>query len=354
MTNVSKTEPKHILFSVLNWGLGHATRSIPVISELLNRDFKVTIASDGLPLLLLKETFQHANFLELPGLEIKYSKNKNQLLAIGQSAAKNPSWFLKERKVLKEFLAQNKVDGIISDNRPTAFSKVIPSVYITHQLQVKAGIYGSVASFGHRSFFKNYNQIWVPDFEENTLAGDLSKKVSGSNIHYIGALSDLTLRKTVPKFDLGIILSGPEPQRTILEEILLDELISTDFKIKLIRGTTEPLQKKIKPDWEIIDLANRKFIQELYNNSTVLIARSGYSTLMDLYTLPKPAILIPTPNQPEQEYLASLPYHQHNFEIQSQAKFNLKDGIVSAKRKFQSFRPVPKSSVNFDELFMLF
>lgn len=342
---------KHILFSVLNWGLGHATRSIPIINALLERKAKVTIASDGLALAYLQNQFPACQFLPLPSLDVSYTDRGSQTLAVGKSIIKNSTWYKHEREVVKTFLAINKVDGIISDNRPTTHSPEIHSVYLTHQLKVRAGFLTPIASLGHANFYKRYHEIWVPDIEDmNNLSGDLSRTGCTRVVKFIGPLSNLTPQPQNTRFELGIILSGPEPQRTILEEKLFEQLQQTTHTCWFVRGTNAPLTKTANPHWKITHVADRSTINNLYAQCEVIVCRNGYTSLMDLYTWPKPAVLIPTPGQPEQEYLSNLPNHNNHFAHGQQDDFSLNTLITVAKEKHAHFTPV-KHTTDWDRLF---
>ena len=330
---------KHILYGVLNWGLGHASRSIPVINAFLQKGFTLTIASDGLALNFLKERFPEVSFLALKDPKISYNAGRKQELKLAQQLLKLSTWYRNEQKILANFLDVNSVDLIISDNRPSVKSKRIPSYYITHQLKVKSGLFTPFSTIGHEWLYKDYDAIWVPDVESSpNLSGDLSHKSKRKNVTFIGPLSDLKPVESAPMFNAAIILSGPEPQRSIFEAAAISQLAKSELKILLIRGTTKTAENSIPASWKSIDLASRADVQNAFEKSNVIIARSGYSTIMDLYSFNKPAILVPTPGQPEQEYLATLPLHQKNFEIQSQNNLNLLEGLRQAEIAFANFK----------------
>ncbi|HEV2830549.1 MAG TPA: glycosyl transferase family 28, partial [Hanamia sp.] len=182
-----------ILICPLDWGLGHATRCIPIIKELIARNCEVIIAADTLTFSLLKEEFPSIVFLRKKGYEMKYSRSKNGLWI--KVLLQLPKIILKinqENRWLKKTIDQYKPDAIISDNRFGMYSKKVPCIYITHQLFIKTGkpFTERVAQKIHHFFIKKYTQCWVPDFKENGLAGKLSHpgKIP-SNVIYIGALS---------------------------------------------------------------------------------------------------------------------------------------------------------------------
>ena len=347
------SEPR-VLYAVLNWGLGHATRSIPVIYNLFEVGFQPVIASDGLALTMLKKRFPRAEFISLRALNLHYSSGTSQLLKLAAQTPKVLAWYQKERRQVKKLLADNSFSGIISDNRPTVFSEKIPSVYITHQLHVEAGVASPLATALHHASYKEYNRIWVPDFAKSPgLSGALGHPANpDQKVSYIGPLSDLEKWEGNTTHRLGIVLSGPEPQRSLLENELINQLKNED-NVKLVRGTNKPPEKSPPETWQIHNLGGRETIAEVYNTCEILISRCGYSTLMDLAAFPKPAILIPTPGQTEQEYLARLEVHRSKFAIQNQNQLNVEKGTKLAVEKFNSSQP-NKNEVNWEQLFSLF
>ena len=344
---------KHVLFSVLNWGLGHACRSIPVIEALHDRNIKVTVASDGLALNFLKNRFPDCCFLELPELDITYTDRGSQTLAVGKSIIKNSTWYTSERDIIKRFLQEHEVHGIISDNRPTAHDPEIHSVYITHQLKVRAGFLTPIASLGHANFYKRYHEIWVPDIDDiRNLSGDLSRTGCNRVVKFIGPLSDLKPTKSTTRYDLGVILSGPEPQRTILEDELTIQLAHM-HSVWLVRGTEKPINKPVPANWKITDVADRETVRDVFASCRTLISRNGYTTLMDLHSNPKPAVLIPTPGQPEQQYLATLRIHQDLFAHGNQDKLRIKKLLNEAMEKGKNQNALQYQR-DWDKLFMPF
>jgi predicted glycosyltransferase len=214
----------------------------------------------------------------------------------------------KERKFVNELIGNEKIDGLISDNRFGVYSKKIPSVYITHQLNVLSGITTFITSKIHQKIIQKFDECWVPDMEKNSnLSGALGHlKNHKLSLKYIGIVSRFQPKKTTAKYDLLVLLSGPEPQREALENKLLTELISFKGSILVVRGVLTK-QKSIvtKRNLKIVDYLLSKELESAINHSTIVMSRSGYSTIMDLAVLGKKAFFIPTPGQFEQEYLAN-------------------------------------------------
>jgi len=287
--------------------LGHATRCIPIINALLKANFEPVLASDGDALLLLQKEFPFLKSIELPSYNISYPKNgKNLKFKLFLQLPAIILAIKKERKIVSQLIDKEHISGIISDNRFGVFSKKVPSVYITHQLKVFSGKTTFLTSKIHQKFINFFDECWVPDVEGiSNFSGALGHlKKSRLNIKYIGVLSRFQPKEIEMKYDLLLLLSGPEPQRTLLENKLLNELQHFKGKILMVRGVLNNTSKiKASSSFNIINYLLVNELEEAINQSKVVIARSGYSTIMDLAVLGKKAFFIPTPGQFEQEYL---------------------------------------------------
>ena len=222
------TANKTILIAPLNWGLGHATRCIPIIKALQENNYIPIIASDGIALELLQKEFPYVQTLKLPSYKIEYAKNgKNFKWKLLKNFPEMIKAIWKEEKKVRKWIKKYDIDGIISDNRLGVFSKKIPSVYLTHQLNVMTGNTTWFTSILHQQIIKKHNECWVPDIEGiPNLTGKLGHIENPDfNLKYIGPLSRMHKKETPKQYDLMIILSGPEPQRGLLEEKLKVEIL---------------------------------------------------------------------------------------------------------------------------------
>ncbi len=325
-----------ILVTPLDWGLGHATRCIPIINELICHNCDVLIAASGNGFFLLKKEFPKLEILPLNSFKIKYSRNKRWLpLALFLQFPLIIFYAFKENLWLKKNIIKYKIDAVISDNRFGMYSKAIPSVYVTHQLSIKTSniFFEKIAQKLHYFFIKKYNYCWIPDSKGNGLAGELSHpKNIPSNILYIGPLSRFELLNNVQnKYDILISISGPEPQRTIFEKLILSQIKYCDKRILFIRGLPYE-SKNLETDNDSIKIVNHLSANELneaFQQSQIIISRSGYTTIMDLIKLAKNAILVPTPGQTEQEYLSQYLMKRRYFYSVEQDKFSLDDVLRS-------------------------
>lgn len=329
---------KTILIAPLNWGLGHATRCIPIINELLQQNVEVIIASDGTALELLKKEFPNLKCLELPAYNVTY-RTSNMLWNIGTQFPKISFAMTREWFVLQRLIKKYQIDAVISDNRYGCWSKKVPTIFMTHQINIKTPnrfLEFFVSKFNHFSF-RLFTQIWIPDVENQpNLAGTLAHNHSLTRIKYIGILSRMKPLKVGKRYDIGIILSGPEPQRTYLQDLLLQQIkdfhnkIDTSIKFLFVKGKTNLEEFSITENLEIHGYLTSKTLNQKMAACDLLIVRSGYSTLMDLAVLNKKAVLIPTPGQTEQEYLAVHFKTQNIFDFQVQHDFNLEKAIMTA------------------------
>jgi uncharacterized protein (TIGR00661 family) len=321
------TLKKRILVAPLNWGLGHATRSIPIIKALIEQGFEPVIASDGVALSLLKKEFPELDSIELPSYNITYpKKGKFFKLNLIKGTPKMLKAIKKEKNVLKSIIESYQIEGVISDNRLGMYSKKVPSVFITHQLQVLSGNTTWLSTKLHQNIIKRFDECWVPDYKgEPNLSGKLghikSPKIATK---YIGPLSRFNKIEIEKKYDVMVLLSGPEPQRTLLEEKLFKEFEGFEGTVLFVKGTVEnELKRTDKGNMVIYNFMTSELLEKALNESELIVSRSGYTTIMDLAKLNKKAFFIPTPGQFEQEYLAKrltedgiVPScHQDNFTI---------------------------------------
>lgn len=335
-----KKQKKHnsfqfkILVSTLDWGLGHATRCIPVITELIKQNFEIFIAAAGPTFFLLKSEFPQVTFLPILSYKVKFSKRESFFSwKIAQQLPNITAAIYKEHMWLKRAISNYNIDAVISDNRFGLYNSKVYTIYITHQLQIKTGNFFTekIANYLHRFFIKKYNECWIPDFESNGLAGELSHPETNlEKVKYMGALSRFEKRNDADKkYDLLVLLSGPEPQRTILEELLLKQLTFYAGKVLLVRGLPGNNRLPILKN-SYVTVVNHLPGGDLniaMEQAEIIISRSGYTTVMDLVKLNKKAILIPTPGQKEQEYLAYYLMKKKMFFSVHQTQFDLRTAL---------------------------
>lgn len=346
---------KNILVAPLNWGLGHATRCIPIIRALEENGFTPILASDGVALELLKKEFPHLTALQLPSYQIEYPKKASAFLwKMIKSTPKALLAMQAEKKQTAKWVSAYNLCGIISDNRLGVHSKKVPSVFITHQLQVISGKLTWLTSKLHGFYISKFSECWVPDNAGSpNLSGKLGHvKQSKQHIRYIGPLSRLEKKDVPIVYDFMVLLSGPEPQRTLLEEKLTSELTGCKEKVVFIKGKIEPRQTvETIGNITFYNFMQAAQLEKTLNESEIVICRSGYTTLMDLAQLEKKALFIPTPGQFEQEYLAEKLRDEGLLPMAKQNRLK-KDDIYSVV--LYPGLPKMKATANWKDLFGLF
>lgn len=322
-----------ILIAPLNWGLGHASRCVPLIHRLLDEGHEVVIGGDGMSFTLLRKHFPKLRYVYLAPLDLHYSRSGNQTWAMLKAIPQLLLWRNKDRLMLKAILQEEHFDQVISDNRPGLYNKQVECIYITHQLQIRLTKTWqwaeATASRIHARMYTRFNKVWIPDYEDinHSLAGELShpsnlrlsRKMTA--FQYIGPLSrfhsPITHKPSPINYEVVAVLSGLEPQRTLLEQELIERYSGKEERVLIVQGLVNHPNTRIKRGNLTIvpSMADAELVPALLN-ARHIIARSGYSTIMDLEALgllsvgnnkplPVHIELIPTPGQPEQEYLAA-------------------------------------------------
>jgi len=335
---------QYVLISPLNWGLGHATRITPVIRYFIERDFKVLLAADGKAFDFFRQEFPDVTLVSLPGMNVNYSKRWPLWLKVFFQIPAILQGIRRERKAFLQILRAYPVGIIISDNRYGLWHKTIPSVFVSHQLHIQMPaalrfleplVFQIV-----RGFMKKFRLRWIPDFGgEPNLSGKLSHPLNIRDTYYIGPLSRLEPAEVKKRYDFMVILSGPEPQRTVFEQRILASETLRNYRAVIVRGLPEKESNfDAFPETEIFAHLSAKALSEKIAASDFIICRSGYSTIMDLYQMQKPAVMIPTPGQTEQEYLAHHLKGKH-FAALSQKEFTLDKAITAGNKLSPPSKP---------------
>ncbi|MBA2746012.1 MAG: glycosyl transferase family 28 [Flavisolibacter sp.] len=331
----------HVLIAPLDWGLGHATRCIPLVKTLVKHYCRVTLAGELKVESLLRQEFPQLPFLHLKGYRVRYSASKLKMpFLIAAQVPKILSAIKEEHHWLKIAAQENGFHGIISDNRYGLYHEALPSVFITHQLLIKTpfgtGAEKMLQELNYQ-YIQKFSHCWVPDHEgEENLAGALSHplKLPDLPLTYLGPLSRFNGMKNHSSAEhILILLSGPEPQRSMLEEKCLNELKSFKEKVVLVRGIPgESQQLKTHNNIEVHNHLPAAELLKKIAAASFIIARCGYSTIMDIHATGTKAVFIPTPGQPEQEYLAEHLMKSRFALCITQDKFRLKQAIDLAKQ----------------------
>jgi len=316
-------KPKTILVCPLNWGLGHVSRDVPIIRRLLKKNYRVIVAGDKIILDFIRSEFPNIETELLPGIKICYSRSNSQTITLLRQLPAAILWLFREKKLTAKLVKKYNPAFIISDNRYGVRHSKVKSIIITHQLMLKLPksiiFLEKIVNKLIKTLVLRFDYCWIPDNPlPYSLAGDLVHKYPlPKNAQLIGPLSRFmdeyphsTLEK---KYDLLAIISGPEPQRTILQNKLTEKLSSENINSLIIAGTLkEKTTNETSKNIKIVPHLKSSVLADYIINTPVIVSRSGYSTIMDLWYLKKNAILIPTPGQTEQEYLAKISAKLHH------------------------------------------
>mgnify|MGYP000379545232 CR=1 FL=1 len=327
-----------VLIACLDWGLGHAARSLPVADALQELGATPILASAGNAGAFLRAERPELKYLPLPAYNIHY-RSRSMVSSMALQAPKLAYTAWREHQLLQRYIKTHQIDAVISDNRFGCFSRKVPGVFLTHQLHpiVPMPPLQPLANGLNRAFLYRFQECWVPDLPgANGLSGALSHPpLAGIPTHYIGWLSRFTglLATTTLKapMDTLAVLSGPEPQRTYLEDALLAQYPQLPGHHTLVRGIPEEAPHRQEGKVTIINYLKGKALWEAIQHTAVVIGRPGYSSLMDWGLAQKKVLCIPTPGQTEQEYLAQRLHRAGRIAVQQQSTLQLVRGIEDAK-----------------------
>jgi len=333
-----------ILFGVFDWGLGHATRDTPLIEELLKRGHTVDIISTGRALKILESRFNNkCKFFDVPSIFVPYPENGSLVKKFIKNIPRMMIDMKKAREISEQIIKNGKYNKIISDCRYDVYDKIENSYLINHQIKIKAPMV--IAESGLKGWLalrmNKYKFIIVPDFDKNNLTGELSHNFNyfKDKIKYIGILSHIRKKQVQEDIDFFISISGPEPQRTVLEKKILPILPKLKGKVFVTLGNPENNQISSDKNITITGFLNSEKQEEIMNRAKFIISRSGYTTVMEISELEKKNILfIPTPGQTEQEYLADLYEQNKYFHHIPQDELDLLKDIKDSEN-FKGYKP---------------
>jgi UDP:flavonoid glycosyltransferase YjiC (YdhE family) len=321
---------RKILVAPLDWGLGHATRCIPIIQEFLSQGCEVQIATSGDALILLKQEFRNLKFHQLTSYGAEYSRSIPFMVKILLQLPKFLRAINREHKETAAIIEQEKIDFVISDNRYGCWAARIPSIFIGHQLRPMASFFSPIANYFQQLSIGKFSEVWIPDVEgTESLTGDLS--MTEIKVKHIGLLSRMNWSRRDFQYEIMAIISGPEPQRTVFEEIVIPQLERSQKRCLVVQGLPGGANKTKLGEVEIVNHLTAAEMNKAILEAEIIVSRSGYSTIMDLAVLGKKAIFVPTPGQSEQEYLATRSMKSRAAFAMRQERFNLNEALKIAE-----------------------
>lgn len=350
------------MIAPLDWGLGHVTRCVPIIQHILSLGHSVIFAGNSSQKNYIQSIYPHIEYADLEGYNVQYSKNKLAFVPkIVTQIPRLKKCIKREHLWLQAFVKSHHIDAVISDNRYGLYHANIPCIFVTHQLQIRSGystLFDKLLLKIHYRFIEKFNRCWVVDIaEDEGLSGILGHPAILPKIktEYVGLLSQCAVieKEATPsiEYDVLILLSGAEPQRSILADALWKKSIKSDKHIVFVAGSdTAAIPEDIPPHILFHQRLSSDDLVLAIQSAGMVICRSGYSSLMDLIALNKKAILIPTPGQTEQEYLAYKMNKEKVFMAASQSKFDIQTSLINAsvfpfsankfKYSFEHFKPI--------------
>ncbi len=345
-----------IAFALCSWGFGHATRSLPLIRTLVKDGHQVDVICSGRPLEFLKKNMSDSvGYVSFPESPNPFSGSGSNFTL--NLAATLPSLVMsvaRERKRFNRYFLKNRPDLVVSDSRYGIDTSKAPSFLISHQLRFMSPVVFKPLNFTEllNRCFRNYRKLIVPDFDKDNISGDLSHNLKLTNrerVEYIGVLSDFCKKPEKEDIDYLISISGPEPTRTDLEKKIFEQIDSLEGNVVVSLGKTGSSSPLVRGNAQVYNYMDKDTRENIMNRAKIVVSRSGYSTIMDLYVMQKKALYIPTPGQTEQEYLARYLKDKGVSDFVSQDRLDIPENLAAAKRYkgFTKRYDVKKSVDNF-------
>jgi hypothetical protein len=325
--NGNEMNRPRVLFAILDWGMGHASRSAPLIAHALSQNWEVHVASKGTALAFLQSQFQAAGivFHIKPGPDIRYARRGNLIKIALQIPAFLASIKAEEHWTIS-LVSRHNITHIVSDNCYGVSHPSVPSALVSHQLQlpVPFPLRRLAKAFVIRQA-RRFQAVWVPDTADFALSGKLAADNTLNHQSAIGVISRLPLDCSQGKWNRVGMVSGPEPHRSLMEEALKEWILADTSPGLLIAGRPNGQIEQHK-NLTIWPNPTSEELSSALRGAQTVVCRSGYSSLLDLAALGKSAILVPTPGQPEQLQLAALWKQRWGMAVLTQ--YDLENGLL--------------------------
>ena len=352
-SDINNFSNRKVLVAPLDWGLGHTTRSMPIIDQLLEWNAEVILGGDGRSFHLLKTEYPDLECIELPAYNVRYNTGSAM---VATTLLRTPTYLraiYREHAALEQIIRDRGIDLVVSDNRYGMWSSKIPCAIICHQISIiPPGIMRWATQLTYRLhlfFLNRFDQIWIPDLEgRGNLSGILSHQFESTDkMRFIGPLSRFEGMPVAALEDdppVLVVLSGPEPQRTAIEKKIVKQASRLNRRFIIVQGKTESYEERTEDNIKYVSFMNANQLGAAFRQTEIVIARSGYSTVMDLAKLGKKAILIPTPGQTEQKYLAEQLASKGMAVIRKQDSLDLKQALEEVQ-SIQGFSVMPSNEL---------
>lgn len=332
---------RSVYYSVLNMGLGHAARSLPIIRRFIGRGWRVIIGSNGRALRFLEQELPGTETVVTPDYAIEYARGSWLVPKLMLQAPRVLARIAEERKFTNHIVKKYSPEMIFSDHCYGAYHRSVPSYFLTHQVYfaMPAGLdaFAHFAALGNFYFHRKFQKVIILDekgADGGVLSGALGRHPESNRRYaYAGIISSVEKKEPVAPLDLLVSISGPEPQRTLLETRILSEIETLPGKKVVVLGKSESTARlRSDEDLQVYSHLPREEMSTLFNRAKMIVSRPGYTTLMELAELEKKALFIPTPGQTEQTYLAKRCQQKNWFHAVSQGELKLAEDCAAAKK----------------------
>ena len=345
-----------VLVAPLDWGLGHATRCVPVIREFLNQGAEVELAVVRSNAALLRGFFPNLRQRLAPSYNIVYPKHGyNMGLWLVKNGVHLRTVMNYEHRFAEEMVARYHYDVLVSDNRFGFYSRNAKSIYMTHQRRIAfpkmLSAFEPLGMLWHASVMKHFDEVWVPDLPETPgYAGSLSHvKACPVPVKYVGALSrfegeDLKLNAD-ERYRFVAVVSGVEPARTRFENALRKTLVKLPGRHAVILGRPSAgVQKTSEQNLDLFTHLPDNEFASVVKNAQWVISRGGYSTVMDMAVLGAKCVFVPTPGQYEQVILGRDLAREGFAATIDESKFSTETLLATISEKGNVALPKPSDS----------
>ncbi len=324
---------KKILIAPMDWGLGHTSRCIPLAQHYHSQGHHIFFAGNALQQQLFTASCPFVTTLDLDGYRISYpQEGRHFMLKMAMQLPRLQQTITREQQWLRQQMQHHAFDVILSDNRYGLYHPAAQSILLTHQLHIQTGSRLGNSIIRHRTqqLINRFDACWVVDDAHIRLAGILSDPISLKiPARYIGWLSQFQLKAYISPHPLQghpyvlAVLSGPEPMRTQLEALFLKQMKALPGQQFIMTGGTLHQPGHVPDNVRYIPLAGSQEMYTYLQHADSVISRSGYSTVMDVICMQRPALFIPTPGQTEQELIARTLQAKKWFQCSSQDKLDI-------------------------------
>lgn len=316
---------KKVLVAALDWGMGHLTRLTELLRKITPED--LVIACTPFQQEYYSYYFPDATYELIPELNWRWSGKKSALSELFIQRKKWTKHIGKDQLIVDELVAKYSIEVILSDNRYGFYHPDTHNICLTHQLNIPGNSFEKpVIKKLLRDYLSPFQEIWVPDYEDRTqrLSGELSESINiaFSPVRYIGPLSRFNWEESPKKKRTTLLLSGPEPQRRLFLEHFLKHQSSHLSELTVVTPMPYPI-KALEQVQQLVIRPSTAHLHEILNETKVLISRAGFTTIMETHQLDKTRkIIVPTPSQREQKYLARHLDGRYGFEKWLQKDLN--------------------------------